>query len=618
MPMERWLSATLVQVVLLAWLSPVKAQTAPPPPRLILSAAPIEKAPPRDADLRPSALRPNVTQEILTYVQNDGPQARKVRVQLVAGGVVVASQPAEVASGKLVPVPWPGAPPASVAPAVPPARAPSLAQLTPPVAFRLVDETGQALGKDVVMEVDRPSYYLDAEMEFVPARGQEKNRLLVRVTPNRYFKGPRCPVQLMLDPERIPGFIAGQKKKGVYAGFVTGERLGNGLFRPLYLVAEDIQLTPDKRDGVVTLQADGYSRAFTFRATFAPSGTRPRPQERSKESLRLDVPPAADPRKPLRVVIEADNLEQPADARLVLDVLTVVMGDPTMPQEQFSPLAEFRGERNVQMFYAAGGRQGGLRFRAEVTDWITEQDLGGLHGPATLRLRLLDRDNKPREVLHAESGQMTTEFRRTVVLDDTPPEDVRFTQPPTSAIRTRPLVLSATGMDPESGIRDVVFFLGKLPPNAALPPDIIAAPGVLPRRGRVWSATLVVPADARPVLDVSVRFTNPAGLSTTEVIQLAVTDPAPAAKGPKLASIAGTVTEGDRTQRELPVQLQDTAGKVLAKTNTDAKGAYLFKDLAAGDYQVSAEKVASATKGTIPVKLAAGEEKKGVVVKLWR
>jgi hypothetical protein len=124
--------------------------------------------------------------------------------------------------------------------------------------------------------------------------------------------------------------------------------------------------------------------------------------------------------------------------------------------------------------------------------------------------------------------------------------------------------------------------------------------------------------DARPLLDVSVRFTNQAGLSTTEVVPVAVTDPPPAAKGPKLASIAGTVTEGDRTQKELPVELQDTAGKVLGKTNTDAKGAYLFKDLAAGDYQVSAEKVASATKGVTPVKLGAGEDKKGVVIKLWR
>jgi hypothetical protein len=615
--MKRWMVVALAQAALLSCLCAVKAQTPPPPPRLILSVAPIDRAPTPDADLRPNALRPNLTQEILSYLQNDGEEARTVRVQLLAGDAVVASQQKEVGPGKLVPVVWPTTPPTTPAT---PVKAPPLTEVSGPVAFRLLDDKGQALGKDIVLVVDRPSYYLDAELDFVPASAEEKNRLLVRVTPNARFKGPRCPVQLVLDPERIPGFVPGQTKKGVYAGFVTGEKRGDGLFRPLYLVAEDIKRRHDERDGVVTLRADGYNRAFTFRTTFAPSGTRPRPQERSKESLRLDAPLATDPGKPVRVVIEADNLEQPADAHLVLEVLSVVKGDPNVADEQFSPVAEFRGERRVQMAYAAGGSRGGLLFRADVKDWATDLDLGGLHGPTTLRLRLLDRDNKPREVMHGDTGERTIEVRRTIVLDDTPPEDVRFTLLPTGAVRTRPLVLSASGFDGESGIRDVVFFLGKLPPGAPLPADILAVQGRLVRRGgRVWGATVTVPVDARPVLDVSVRFTNGAGLSTTEVAQLAVADPPPVPpKGPKLASIAGTVNEGERTQRGLPVQLQDAAGKVLATTETDAAGAFLFKDLGPGDYQVSAEKVASATRGVTPVKLAAGEEKKGVAIALWR
>ncbi|HTU21202.1 MAG TPA: carboxypeptidase-like regulatory domain-containing protein [Gemmataceae bacterium] len=615
--MKRCLPVALAWAVLTAWLYSAKNQPPDPPPRLVLSTEPIDKPPRADADLRPNALRPNITQEILTYLQNDGAEARTVIVQLLAGGVAVASRQMEVAPGKLVQVAWPGIPPPPAAAVKPPV----LTELTPPVAFRLLDAQGRVLGKDVVLEVDRPSYYLDAELEFVPARGEENNRLIATVTPNARFKGPRCRVQMVLDPLRIPGFIVGQKPKGVYAGFVTAARSSDGVARSLFLAAEDIRLRPDARNGVVTLQADGYNRAFTFRTTFARSGTKPRPQERSKQSLRLDMAGAADPRKPVRVGIEADNLAQPADARLVLEVLSVIVkSDKEVPSEQFSPLAEFRGERNIQLMFAVGGKRGGLLFRPEVKDWGAELDLGGLHGATTLRLRLLDKDNRPREVLDAESEKTTIEVRKSVMLDDTAPEEVRFEALPPRAVRTLPLTLSASGIDPESDIRDVVFFVGKLPPDAKLPADSVAALGRRARiGGKVWSAELPVPTDAPPVLDVSVRFINNAGLSTTRVAQLPVADPPPPrAKVAKLASIAGTVTEGDRTQRALPVELQDPAGKVLAKTETNASGAYLFKDLAPGDYQVSAVKVASDTKGVTPVKLAAGEDKKGIVVQLWR
>jgi hypothetical protein len=604
----------LACAILLTFLPTLFAQAPNPQARLILSATPLDQATKEDDDLRLPVLRPNITQELFVYVQNDKAEAQTVIVQLLAGGVEVAAQKKEVGPGQFLPVAWPR-PPAAANPT-------PLTALTGRVAFRLLDARGQALGTSIPLVVDRPSYYLDADLAFVPARGEEKNRLIATVTPTARFKGPPCNVQLVLDPERIPGLIPGRKVKGVYAGYVTGEKRGRNSFQPLYLVAEDIGIRADERDGVVTLQADGCNRAFTFRTTFAPSGTKPRPQQRGKESLRIDMPRLADSRKPVRVGIEADNLEQPMDARLVLEMLSIVdKGDKREVSEQFSPLAEFRGERSEQFFFAPAGRRGGLLFKPEVKDWSTALDLGGIHGKATLRLRLLGESGEPRGVLDAETGRQVTEVRKTIVLDDTPPEDVRFEKLPATAIRTKPLTLFARGTDEESGIRDVVFFLGKPPADAKLPPDALAAPGRRLEKGSdIWTAELLVPAEARVPFDVAVRFTNNIGLSTTEVARLGgVTDPPPPEpKVPRKASIAGTVTEGDRTQTGLTVELQSAAGQVLTTTRTAAAGAFLFKDLEPGDYQVSAAKTASDTKGTAQVKLAAGEEKKGVTIKLWR
>jgi hypothetical protein len=614
--MKRLLFLALAGAALLASIRPAAAQAPNAGVSLILSSRPLLKAPVTDGE-RSNVLRPIVEQELFTYVLNTAQQAQTVKVQLLADGVeVISSKDQSIGPGKFVPIFWPRA-------AETPGAKP--AELARPVVFRLLDAKGDKLGEDKKLIVDRPDNYLDAELEFIPRRGAEANRLIVTMTPKDNFKGPPCRVQLALDPERIPGLVPGQKKKGVYAGYVTAEKNDKDRFKSLNLIAEDIRLSSDERQrsGVVRIEADGYNRAFTFPTDFPLAGTSSKPQKRGNETLRLNSLPFADPGTPTPVVIEADNLVNREDARLVLEVAPLLTDKKKAAADQFSLVAEFRGERDVQLVFRGGGKDGGLRFVPQVRDWSKSLDLGGLYGSVMLRLRLLDKDGKEREVLDGETGDKTTEVLKTITLDDTPPA-VRFEKLPRPAVRTKPFVVEARGIDDESGIRDVVFFLGKIAANAPVPPDAIARPGKQSKKD-VWGAELVVPSDARSPQNLSVRFTNNAGLSTTEVIPLEVTDPPPpGVKVARKGSIAGVVMEGERPQKELKVDLLDPAGKVLLSTNTADDGSYVFRDLLPGDYRVASVKTVSNTAGMTPragqpaLALGEGEEKLGVVIKLWR
>jgi hypothetical protein len=90
-------------------------------------------------------------------------------------------------------------------------------------------------------------------------------------------------------------------------------------------------------------------------------------------------------------------------------------------------------------------------------------------------------------------------------------------------------------------------------------------------------------------------------------------------KDEKNARIKGAVVEGERPQNGIQVVLTDLeAKKVVGTATTNASGAYEFKDLPKGKYAVTASKSASNTKARKDVELAAGEEKAGVELKLFR
>src|SRR5207248_7472644 len=122
------------------------------------------------------------------------------------------------------------------------------------------------------------------------------SRLVVQVKAGEQFAGPPAKVELVVLPERVPGFVAGQERKGVYGGNLTrrGEELS--------LVAEDLRFGGSTtRRGPVYLTVDGYDRAFTFNVTFPPAGTAGAPVEVTKAGLALDAPAYAVPKAAIKV-----------------------------------------------------------------------------------------------------------------------------------------------------------------------------------------------------------------------------------------------------------------------------------------------------------------------------
>jgi hypothetical protein len=608
---------------LLAPSGPVLAQ-APPPVRLLLSFQPDDKAPEKSPS--PNVLRPNVLQEVFAYVKNEPTEeAREVTVQLLAGGSVVATSPkVKVEKGGLARVKWPK-PPAAAG-----AKAPGLTELKGKVAFRLLDAEGKVIGKDIVMEVDRPSNYVEATPTFYPGKGGT-NRLIVVVKPKKgEFKGPRCRVELVLRPDRIPGLLPGQKKTGVYAGSLTADS------EELVLVAEDLRFSPGPREnGLVYLTVDGCERAFTFETTFSASGTEESPVPLQETSLRLSAAPFAMATVPFPVGVELDNLElAPAlrdKVRIKLELLSPVpeVGKKAA-RESYSELATFQGERNRRLFFALEGPEGGLLFKPDLKDWSTTVDLSAIHGEATLRLRVLD-GKTPVPVLDIandldkskDERKKVEAVSRKVALEDSPPEGLRLVRVPKKVVRGKVLRVKARGDDPGERITGVVFFLGKPLPDGKVPPDAVSAPGERSKvADNLWRAELPVPGDQKSPLQVNVRFTNRVGLSKTVTASVEVVDPPkppPELPKPKRkASIAGTVLEGDRPQNDLTVRLSDAGGKEIKTTKTADGGKFRFTGLEPSKYRVSAAKSASSTRGEATVDVKEQEQKKDVEIKLYR
>ncbi len=598
------------------------AQEDGPNVRLLLSQTPADTEPEKSAKLRPQVLRPNVIQEVLAYVRNEGAADEMVSVQLLADGFKVASPTVTVQKGKTAAVTWPR-------PAMPPAK---MTELSGKVVIRLVDAKEKKIGADVEVLIDRPSNYLDASLKFYP-EAEGKNYLEAIVNAREgFFKGPPCRVSVDLQPDRIPGFVPGQPKRGIYSDFVTTR------MKSIDLVAENLQFREGGgKNGLVYLTADDYKRAFIFRTTFARSGTVVNAEPIRNPSVVFVAPRYFDPTQKVPVQLEVDNLARADEytARIQVDLVKRARRATAAPVEGAdvgSTLVEYRGEREKTLLFTAGGPNGGLVFLPKLTDRDTKLDLSSVYGPAQLRVRLFTEKNEPikfRDLLNDRPD--ATELVQTIILDNTPPEEVQWVNLPETVIRGKTLTLAAMGTDPESDVRSVRFWLGKPTLDGKIPADAVLLPGRpnkaenLPRK--VWAVSVNIPEDqSLGLLPVAAQFTNGSGLSTI-ITGLVRVLPVIVAVGPgvpakvllKKSSIAGNVMEGDRPQAGIPVSLYKVGVlTALATATTNAMGEYLFKDLDPGNYTVVSAKSASRTRGQVGVVLAAEEVKTGVLIKLYR
>jgi hypothetical protein len=505
------------------------------------------------------------------------------------------------------------------------------------MAFQLLDSKGK-VGEPFKVNFRRPSFFLDAKMGFSLSAGGTKggNTLVAEVFTTPQFRGPACTVELVLDPGAGSPSASrlrhpeGLLKSRLFPPEKRGETSTVSLF------AMDLQIAKESTE-LVTIQVDDFKRAFLFETTFPAKASQPSANKIPEPALRLVAPAAHDPQKPLPVTVEADNLEE--GQQLVLELLTAFPGKPTpVPIER----VVFPGERSRKLFINLAGPREGLLLRPVVEDWSKQLDVSGQIGKRQLRLRLVEPQAGNKEAslkfVDTETLKKKSEIVKDIFLDPTPPEilslEVVPATPPVPAYRGRTLSLRARGVDPESDIREVLFFAGKPAPDGSIPPGAVVRKGSRPpkpqkeadkgakseKESDYWFADLPVPADQSGPFFASVRFVNHAGLSATSApIAVEVKDPPPDTTPAVKASIAGVVREGSRPQPGVPVTLRNAAGQVVAEVKTGADGSYLFKDLEPGNYRVSAVNATLNIRGQTPlIELKAKEQKANQDISLIR
>jgi Carboxypeptidase regulatory-like domain len=550
---------------------------------------------PDDASGDKLALRPNVPQAVYVFVKNPTKQEKHVNVEVIPKGnpkggartakpvtVKPGGEPVLVPLESLAPVP---APPAGQQKVV-------LPDLTGPVVIQMrdADRKDEPIGKprELDVEVERPNNYVRiAKLSYEAA---PKNRLSVTVQATQPIIGPPCRVRLELPLSRNPGLV--RPPRGNTEDTLDAEH------PEVVLTAEDLQFAGPafqrRFPGWFYLHVDGYERAFIFRALFVVGevANAPQPERFNGRELRVVVPKVMRPETAISPRIEVDNAPD----------VTLVVGQDRTQSGRFTELRELPGGRRVRRGFSPAGPDGGLLFEVRVDDWtVQDLDVRGLRKPWDLRVRML------------QGGTQIMEDKKTILVDDTPPEGVKITtlnkRPVPRTTEGQPLtlerggqyVLMAEGRDPESGIKEVYFFPGEPEgdgENQTRPPKVrpIPAEPVGAERTQWWARVLI--PNSPQTERVSVQFVNEAGMSSFDTLYVQVVPPDPNAgkaeaqkpAPPKNGTLSGRVTENDRPQQGIIIVLRDLDDAMAKprRATTNAQGRYVFKDVKPGSYQVEA------------------------------
>jgi hypothetical protein len=607
--------------------------------------------PATDPAKKPSILwlRPNQEAAFFLYVVNPSPDDVTVRVKLVTGdGSPVAesaaqtipgrektkdAEPRRVSLARSAPPKEPAPP--KEAPAKEPTPGVKGEGLPPQFQIQLFEVTKdkntgkeeEKLAEQVAVGIMVPNWYVTPEALY---NGGEQKRLSVSVAPiKQTFAGGECPVQLAVylpDPKTgLPTLLTKAKEATLERSLSAGQSVELSVVDPRLAALTD---TEKKQKSYVVLNVDGYERAFRFEGGFeARSGDTPLPRL-TKPSLRLQAPPAWASATDYPVRLGVDDIlgTMPVDSLDVEVTLQLDFGRDR-GKDGFDSYERrlLPGHRLQRVWANPATPEGALVFKTDVHDWDVLLPTKGLFGKRDLRVLVLKKDKPVR--VEESRGPEDPAVYLTVMLDGTPPEitklGVRKERPEADGLPKLEkgngrLAMYAVGSDPESGIKQVLFFLGKPAADPKTPGVLKMPEGADPVEGvpskeekgepTTWVAQLPVKADKPGSVDVSVQFVNGAGLVTFGTVQVELVDAKGGGKG--LGNIEGKVLEGDRPQPGLEVTLRDAQNAIKATAVTDKKtGVYKFTDLPPGPYRVSASKTTSGTRGETPVQVEADKTK---------
>ena len=398
------------------------------------------------------------------------------------------------------------------------------------------------------------------------------------------LNNPPCRVELILDN----GASGNTVKLG--PGNTKGVLPADGAT----LFLEQGGILGGNRTGQFTISIDGTPMLFRLKADLEPQSRALGADLVRKPVMGLTatfVPPAADPlgkNQPSEgsIAINAWATSAPAGCTLNLALL----GGPAftnLERAQSFP-AGLKSELRI-----VPGEAGAWNFSCTESTWRVNWDIEGLKGAKRARLQLVAPDGKVLDTMFVN-----------IMIDPNPIRFVDIVGLPSMVSPGASYSLVAVLQASESGIREVVAFMGAPVANALGVPEPPEAATIFTTtlKGNLATSILAIPADAKAPFVVTLKATSGAGVSTVLTRTLPLGPPKPPAE----PSVEGLVSEGDRPQAGIEVSLLDAKGMKVAATKTDAGGLYRFENLKKGKYTVQASKGPSGRKASKPVTLEPG------------
>jgi len=574
--------------------------------------------------------RPNTPDTRYLFVRNPNDDKETFIVELrdIKGRQVIASGKIELEKNeqkrvKLEKAPPPKAPPLQVPPLAaspaPAAATPQVAVVEPPPGIelkrdtdgqfrfllRLLDEAGKPvldnrkkpIESRVGVELRLPPTYIDEPSITISKSGDEQ-RLDVSVKSAKSFSGPPAVIELAFPPQKSLRTEA--LRAGAYRRVIKGPE------QTVKLQANDLPIVPGAEERVrFSVNVDGYARAFIYEPDFR------RPSDQALLTLvrtpavrvfpvSADAPVLVATSKPTDkypVRVEVDNA--PLGSKLSLRFDRSGSGTFAESDETLA----LPSTREEHVFVEPAGEDESFVVNYRVSDWVQPIDTRALRGKHEIQ-----------GVLEFDQGGRKEEakFSFFLILDDTAPEGLSFGKLPEKHVKGTPLKLTAFAREPETNVKQAVFFLGK-DADGKLPDGPKAEGDLVDAKLGMWAGELPIP-DKKGFIEVGVQFINETGIAATKTQKIELVDP-PFPGG----TIDGLVVLGDLGQPKLPVLLRDAEGKEKGVAVTNDKGAFKFEGLAPGAYRLFSAKPDSGvgTKGSAGVQVIVGKTTK-VTVELSR